>query len=90
MCDTFIKVVHTEFIKVFRTAFKRLSKMSEEQVAAAAFIVLIFENNKSRKKIQKRKFDMKPWFKRRKNLVFYETLLVELRLEYEYNNKNYL
>ena len=90
MCDTFIKVVHTEFINVFRTAFKRLSKMSEEQVAAAAFIVLISENNKSRKKRQEKKFDMKPWFKRRKNLVFYETLLVELRLEYEYDNKNYL
>ena len=28
---------------------------------------------------------MKPWLKRRKNLESYETLLVELRLEYEYN-----
>ena len=28
---------------------------------------------------------MKPWLKRRKNLEFYETLLAELRLEYEYN-----
>ena len=28
---------------------------------------------------------MKAWLKRRKNLEFYETLLPELRLEYEYN-----
>ena len=28
---------------------------------------------------------MKPCLKRRKNLEFYETLLAELRLEYEYN-----
>ena len=28
---------------------------------------------------------MKPWLKRRKNLEFYETLLAELQLEYEYN-----
>ena len=28
---------------------------------------------------------MKPWLKRRKNLEFYETLLAELWLEYEYN-----
>ena len=28
---------------------------------------------------------MKPWLKRRQNLEFYETLLAELRLEYEYN-----
>ena len=28
---------------------------------------------------------MKPWIKRRKNLEFYEALLAELRLEYEYN-----
>ena len=28
---------------------------------------------------------MKPWLKKRKNLEFYETLLAELRLEYEYN-----
>ena len=29
---------------------------------------------------------MKSWFKRRKNLEFYETLVAELRLEYEYNH----
>ena len=28
---------------------------------------------------------MKPWFKTRKNLRFYETLLAELLLEEEYN-----
>ena len=28
---------------------------------------------------------MKPWLKRRKNLEFYEALLAELWLEYEYN-----
>ena len=28
---------------------------------------------------------MKPWLKRRQNLEFYETLLAEWRLEYEYN-----
>ena len=30
---------------------------------------------------------MKPWFKRRKDLEYYETLLPELRLEDEYNYK---
>ena len=44
--------------------------------------------NKSREKRQKRKVVMKPCLKRRKE--FYETLLVELRLEDQYNYKNYL
>ena len=30
---------------------------------------------------------MKPWFKRRKDLEYYETLLPELRLEDKYNYK---
>ena len=33
---------------------------------------------------------MKPWYKRRKNLGFHETLLAELWLESEYNLKFYL
>ena len=33
---------------------------------------------------------MKHWLERRKNLGFYEILLAELRLEDEYNYKNYL
>ena len=33
---------------------------------------------------------MKPWFKRRKNVGFYEILLAKLLLEDEYNCKNYL
>ena len=38
------------------------------------------------KEKEKKKEDcVKLWLKRRKNLEFYETLLAELRLEYEYN-----
>ena len=40
---TFIQVVHTRFIKVVRTeclACKNVSKMSQEQDAAAVFIAL--------------------------------------------------
>ena len=80
--STFILVVHTEFIKTVRTeysTFKSLSKMSQEQFPI---------KNKSREKRQKRKVVMKPCLKRRKE--FYETLLVELRLEDQYNYKNYL
>ena len=33
---------------------------------------------------------MEPWLERRKNLGFYESLLAELRLENEYNYKDYL
>ena len=72
---TFIQVVHTEFIKVFRV-FK--------QAPAAVIIALISEKNKSRKEKQKRKVDIKPWFKRRKNLAFYETPIAELEEEHNY------
>ena len=57
---TFIQFAHNGFIKVVcieYSAFKSLSKMSEEQAAAAAaaaaaavIIAIIFEKNKSRKK----------------------------------------
>ena len=48
-----IQVVHTEFIKVTRTkywAFKSLSKVSQEQYAAAVIIAPSSKKNKSRKK----------------------------------------
>ena len=87
---TFIQVAHTEFIKVVLTehsAFKSLSKMSQEQAVAGVIIGLISKKDKSRKERQKRKVGMKPWLKRRENLGFYKTLLAELRLENEYNYK---
>ena len=90
---TFIQIVNTEFIKVVLTeysAFKSLSKMIQEQVAASVIITLISEKSKSRKKRQKRKTCVKPWLKRRKNFEFHETLLVELQFEDKYNHKNYL
>ena len=49
--------------------------MTEEQVAAAA----------SQGKREKKGLYVKAWLKRRKNLELYGTLLVELRLEQEYN-----
>ena len=70
---TIIQVIHTEFIKVVLTeysAFKNSSKMIQEQAAAVITIALFSEKNKLRKKRKKEK----PWFKRRKNLEFYETL----------------
>ena len=42
------------------------------------------------KRAKERKARKKPWFKRRKTLRFYKNLLAELRLEDEYNCKNYL
>ena len=42
------------------------------------------------KETKKKKVGVKPWPKRRKELGFYETLIAELRLEDEYNYKNYL
>ena len=48
-----MKVAHIEFIKFVLTeysAFKGLSKTSEEHAAPAAIIALIFEKNKSRQK----------------------------------------
>ena len=84
---TFTQVIHTEFIKVAHTensAFKSLSKMSQEEAAAAIIIALISKKNKSRKKRQQRKVGMKPRLERRKNLRFYQTLLAELQLEDEY------
>ena len=53
----FIQVVHTDFIYVVPTqysAFKNLSKMNQEQAAAAEIIALISEKNKSMKKGQKK------------------------------------
>ena len=64
--------------------------MTQEQVAAAVIIALICQKKKSRKKRQKRKICVEPWLERRKNLGFYESLLAELRLENEYNYKDYL
>ena len=78
-------LVRTEY-----SAFKCLSKISQEQAAAVVIIALISEKNKSREKRKKRKVGLEPWLKRRKNLGFYETLLPELWLEHEYNYKNYL
>ena len=90
---TNVQVVHTEFIKVFRTdhsAFKSLSKMIQEQGAAAVITVLHYfprktSKKKNNKKQKKKRVCVKPWLKRRKNLEFYETLLAELRLKDEYN-----
>ena len=42
------------------------------------------------KRAKERKARKKPSFKRRKTLRFYKNLLAELRLEDEYNCKNYL
>ena len=50
---TIIQVAHIEFIKFVLTeysAFKGLSKMSQEHAAPAAIIALIFEKNKSRER----------------------------------------
>ena len=44
----------------------------------------------SEKKEEKKKVNIKPWLIRRKSVGFYETLLAGLRLEDEYNYKNYL
>ena len=60
--------------------------MIQEQVAEAVIIALVSEKNKSKKK-KKKRVCVKPWFKRRKDLEHYETLLPELRLEDEYNYK---
>ena len=57
--------------------------MIQEKAAAAVFIAIISEKNKSRKKRQKRKVGIKSWLKRGRN--FCETLLAELRLEDQYN-----
>ena len=86
------QVVHTELIKVVRpgdSAFKSLSKMSHEPAVTAVITALMSEKNKSRKKRQKIKVDMKPRLKRKKNLGFYVTLIEGLQLEDE-SNKSYL
>ena len=59
--------------------------MIQEQAVAAVIFPLISEKSKSRQKVKKRRISVKPWFKRKKNLEFYETLLAELRLENEHN-----
>ena len=79
-----------EFLKVVRTkysAFKRLSKMSQEQASAAVAIALISEKNNRENKAKQKKgrVCVKPWLKRRKNLEFYETLFAELWLEDKQN-----
>ena len=85
---TTTQVVHTEFRKVVLTeysAFESSSKMIQEQAAVAVIIALISKKNKSREKRKKRRVCTKPWFKRRKNLEFYKTLLAELWLKDEHN-----
>ena len=85
---TIIQVAHTQFIKVVLTeysAFKSSRKMIQKQAAEAVLIALISEKNKSKKKDKERRICVKPQFKRRKNLEYYETLLPELQLEDEYN-----
>ena len=86
---TSIQVAQNKFIKsrTEYTAFKSLSKMSQEQAAAVVIIALTSE---SREKRQKIKVGMKLCPKRRKNFGFYETLLAKLRLEDEYSHKNFL
>ena len=64
--------------------------MSEKQAATAIIIALLLKMKKTRKSRQKRRVWVKPWLKRRQSLGVYETLLVELRLEDEYNYKNHL
>ena len=59
--------------------------MIQEQAAVAVIIALISKKNKSREKRKKRRVCTKPWFKRRKNLEFYKTLLAELWLKDEHN-----
>ena len=52
----FIQVAYTEFIKVVfaeYSAFKRSSKMIQEEAALAVIIALISKKNKSREKRQK-------------------------------------
>ena len=85
---TIIQVVHAELIKVVLmeySALKSSSKMIQELAAAAIIIALISEKNKSRKKRGGESLCVKPWLKRKKNLEFYETLLVKLLLKEEYN-----
>ena len=55
---TLIQVAHIEFMKVVcieYPAFKSLSKMIQEQAAAAVIIALISMKNKSRKYREKKK-----------------------------------
>ena len=75
---TIIQIVHIKFITVALadySGFRSSSKMTEEQVAAAA----------SQGKREKKGVYVKAWLKRRKNLELYGTLLAELQLEQEYN-----
>ena len=58
-----MKVVRTEY-----SAFKSSSKIIQEQAAVAVIIALISEKNKLKKKRQKGRVCVKPWFKRRKEL----------------------
>ena len=79
---------HTNFsyqVLTEYSAFKSLGKMSQEQGAVAVIIALISEKTKSSEKRKKGGVCVKPCLKRRKNLGFYETLLVELRLEDKQN-----
>ena len=77
---TIIQVVHTEYTKVVLTkysTFKSLSKIIQEQAAAAVIIELIPEKNKSRKT---RKKEESVWNLDLKEEKIYETRLAELRL----------
>ena len=89
-----MQVVHTELsnlsIQLIYSVFRSLNPMSEKQAAAAIIIALLLKMKKTRKSRQKRRVWVKPWLKRRQSLGVYETLLVELRLEDEYNYKNHL
>ena len=74
---TIVQVVHTKSIKVVLadySAFRSSSKMIEERAAAAV-----------KEKEKKRKVYGEPCLKKRKNVEFYGTLLVELSLEEEHN-----
>ena len=53
--------------------------MIQEQAAATVCIALISEKTSQGKREKKGRICVKPWLKRKKkNLEFYETLLVEL------------
>ena len=63
--------------------------MIQEQAAATVCIALISEKTSQGKREKKGRICVKPWLKRKKkNLEFYETLLVELWLADKYNYKH--
>ena len=82
--------------RVYKSCLYRVFSLQEFKLKEARrswttpILALISKKSKSRKKRKKRNVGMKLRLKRRKNLRVYETLLAELRLEDEYNYKNYL